>query len=97
IRDKKQIQLVVQLESWDPKKNYDRIGAEENTVDILGVHVPLVIVPIKPGRYVPVIIETAARNERLKKMGYYSAKEFNRNVMNWLETESTREIFLNEK
>lgn len=97
IRDKKQIQLVVQLESWDQKKNYDRIGAEENTVDILGVHVPLVIVPIKPGRYVPVIIETAARNERLKKMGYYSAKEFNRNVMNWLETESTREIFLNEK
>jgi HPr kinase/phosphorylase len=97
IRDKKQIQLVVRLESWDQKKNYDRIGAEENTVDILGVHVPLVIVPIKPGRYVPVIIETAARNERLKKMGYYSAKEFNRNVMNWLETESTREIFLNEK
>ena len=55
------------------------------------------IVPIKPGRNIPVIIETAARNERLKKMGYYSAKEFNRNVMNWLETESTREIFLNEK
>lgn len=97
IRDKKQIQLVVQLESWDQKKNYDRIGAEENTLDILGVHVPLVIIPIKPGRSVPVIIETAARNERLKKMGYYSAKEFNRNVMNWLETESTREIFLNEK
>jgi len=97
IRDKKQIQLVVQLEFWDPEKNYDRIGAEENTVDILGVHVPCVVIPIKPGRNIPVIIETAARNERLKKMGYYSAREFNRNVMNWLETESTREIFLNEK
>jgi HPr kinase/phosphorylase len=97
IRDRKQIQLVVSLETWDQSKNYDRIGAEENTVDILGVHVPLVTVPIKPGRNVPVIIETAARNERLKKMGFYSAKEFNRNVMNWLETESTREIFLNEK
>jgi HPr kinase/phosphorylase len=97
IRDKKQIQLVVQLEFWDPKKNYDRIGAEEATVDILGVHVPCVTVPIKPGRNIPVIIETAARNERLKKMGYYSAREFNRNVMNWLEGESTREIFLNEK
>jgi HPr kinase/phosphorylase len=97
IRDKKQIQLVVQLEFWNSDKNYDRIGAEENTVDILGVHVPCVTVPIKPGRNIPVIIETAARNERLKKMGYYSAREFNRNVMNWLEGESTREIFLNEK
>jgi HPr kinase/phosphorylase len=97
IRDKKRIQLVVQLELWNPEKNYDRIGAEEATEDILGVHVPCVTVPIKPGRNVPVIIETAARNERLKKMGYYSAREFNRNVMNWLEGESTREIFLNEK
>jgi HPr kinase/phosphorylase len=56
-----------------------------------------VTVPIKPGRNIPVIIETAARNERLKKMGYYSAREFNRNVMNWLEGESTRGIFLDGK
>ncbi len=97
IRDKKQIQLVAQLEAWDPKKSYDRIGAEEDTINILGVQVPYLLIPIKPGRNIPVIIETAARNERLKKMGYYSAKEFNRNVMNWLETESTRTIFLNEK
>ena len=97
IRDRKQIQLVCQLENWDPNKNYDRIGAEENTIEILGVHVPLVVIPIKPGRNIPVIIETAARNERLKKMGYHSAKEFNRNVQNWLETESTRAIFLSEK
>jgi HPr kinase/phosphorylase len=97
IRDRKQVQLVCQLENWDPHKNYDRIGAEENTIEILGVHVPLVVIPIKPGRNIPVIIETAARNERLKKMGYYSAKEFNRNVQNWLETESTRAIFLNER
>ena len=97
IRDKKQIQLVVILESWNPQKNYDRIGAEEATVEILGVHVPSVLIPIKPGRNIPVIIETAARNERLKKMGYYSAKEFSRNVMSWLETESTRAIFLNQK
>jgi HPr kinase/phosphorylase len=97
IRDKKQIQLVAQLEAWDPKKSYDRIGSEEDTINILGVQVPSLLIPIKPGRNIPVIIETAARNERLKKMGYYSAKEFNRNVMNWLETESTRAIFLNEK
>jgi len=97
IRDRKQIQLVCQLENWDPQKNYDRIGAEENTVELLGVHVPLVVIPIKPGRNIPVIIETAARNERLKKMGYNSAKEFNRNVQTWLETESTRAMFGSEK
>ena len=97
IRDRKQVQLVCQLENWDPQKNYDRIGAEENTIEILGVHVPLVVIPIKPGRNIPVIIETAARNERLKKMGYHSAKEFNRNVQTWLETESTRAIFGSEK
>ena len=97
IRDKKQIQLVAQLEPWDPQKTYDRVGADEDTINILGVQVPYLLIPIKPGRNIPIIIETAARNERLKKMGYYSAKEFNRNVMNWLETESTRAIFLNEK
>ncbi|MBA7662279.1 HPr kinase/phosphorylase [subsurface metagenome] len=97
IRDKKQIQLVVQLENWDSKKSYDRIGAEVPNIDILGVAVPYLIVPVKPGRNIPVIIETAAMNERLKKLGYHSAKEFTHNVMKWLETESVREIFLDEK
>jgi HPr kinase/phosphorylase len=96
IRDKKQIQMAVRLEDWDPDKNYDRIGAEENFMEILGVQVPYIVIPVKPGRNIPVIIETAAMNERLKKMGYYSAKEFSKNVMRWLETESAKAIFLSE-
>jgi HPr kinase/phosphorylase len=96
IRDKKQIQMAVRLEDWDADKNYDRIGAEENFMEILGVQVPYIVIPVKPGRNIPVIIETAAMNERLKKMGYYSAKEFSKNVMRWLETESAKAIFLNE-
>jgi HPr kinase/phosphorylase len=96
IRDKKQIQVAVKLEEWDPGKNYDRIGAEENFTDILGVQVPYLLIPVKPGRNIPILIETAAMNERLKKMGYYSAKEFSRNVSRWLESESARAIFLNE-
>ncbi|MBN2552700.1 MAG: HPr kinase/phosphorylase [Spirochaetales bacterium] len=96
IRDKKQIQMAVRLEDWDPEKNYDRIGAEENFMEILGVQVPYNVIPVKPGRNIPVIIETAAMNERLKKMGYYSAKEFSKNVMRWLETESAKAIFLSE-
>jgi HPr kinase/phosphorylase len=96
IRDKKQVQMAVKLEEWDPDKSYDRIGAEENFIEILGVQVPHLVIPVKPGRNIPILIETAAMNERLKKMGYYSAKEFSRNVMKWLETESARAIFLNE-
>jgi HPr kinase/phosphorylase len=96
IRDKKQIQMAVRLEDWDSNKNYDRIGAEENFMEILGVQVPYIVIPVKPGRNIPVIIETAAMNERLKKMGYYSAKEFSKNVMRWLETESAKAIFLSE-
>jgi HPr kinase/phosphorylase len=93
IRDKKQIQLVVQLEEWDNSKEYDRIGMEDNTIEILGVNVPCLEVPVKPGRNVPIIIETGAMNERLKKLGYHSAKEFNRSIMNWLETERARSFY----
>ncbi|MBN1836013.1 MAG: HPr kinase/phosphorylase [Spirochaetales bacterium] len=96
IRDKKQIQMVVKLEEWDASKSYDRIGAEENFTEILGVQVPYLLIPVKPGRNIPIIIETGAMNERLKKMGYYSAKEFSKNVMKWLESESAKAIFLNE-
>ncbi len=96
IRDKKQIQLVVHLEDWDSNKEYDRIGSEESTMDILGVNVPYLLIPVRPGRNIPIIIETAAMNERLKKMGYYSAKEFNKNVMKWLESESVRAAFLDD-
>ncbi len=93
IRDKKQIQLVCALEEWDSSKVYDRIGTEEKTMDILGVHVPQLDIPVKPGRNIPIIVETAAMNERLKKMGYHSAKEFNQNILRWLESENARAVY----
>ncbi|MFP4152862.1 MAG: HPr(Ser) kinase/phosphatase [Alkalispirochaeta sp.] len=97
IRDEKQIQLICQLEVWDSKKAYDRIGAEERTWEILGVGTPYLEIPVKPGRNVPIIIETAAMNERLKKMGYYSAREFNQTVMRWLDSENARRAYLQKK
>ncbi len=97
IRDSKQIQLIVELELWDSDKQYDRIGAEEHTRDILGVKVPDLQVPVKPGRNVPIIIETAAMNERLKKMGYFSAKEFNQSVLKWLESEHARNAYFQNR
>lgn len=92
IRDKKQIQLVVHLDEWDSNKNYDRVG-ENLTETLLGITVPKVEIPVKPGRNVPIIIETAARNERLKMLGYYSAKEFDQSVLKWLESETARNMY----
>ncbi|MFA5570793.1 MAG: HPr(Ser) kinase/phosphatase [Sphaerochaetaceae bacterium] len=96
IREKKQVQLLVHLEPWDSNKNYERVG-EELTELILGIPVPKVEVPVKPGRNVPIIIETAARNERLKKLGYFSAKEFDQSVLSWLESESARNLYYNNE
>ena len=97
IREDKQVQLICQLEVWDAQKAYDRIGAEERTKEILGVATPYLEIPVKPGRNIPIIIETAAMNERLKKMGYYSAREFNQNVMRWLDSENARKAYLQKK
>jgi HPr kinase/phosphorylase len=96
IRDKKQIQLVVKLENWDPDKNYDRLGAEETYEELLGVNVPRIELPVKPGRNIPVIIETAAMNERLKNMGYHAAKEFNHNILKWIESETARSVYFGQ-
>ncbi|OJF77398.1 MAG: HPr kinase/phosphorylase [Treponema sp. CETP13] len=86
IREQKQVQLVVKLEEWDAQKVYDRLGTEENTMDLLGVKIPMLEIPVKPGRNIPIILETAAMNERLKTMGYFSAREFNQNVLKWIES-----------
>jgi HPr kinase/phosphorylase len=93
IRDEKNVQFVVKLEEWDANKLYDRVGIEENTTEFLGVKIPLIEIPVKPGRNVPIIIETAAKNERLKSQGYFSALEFNRNVLKWIETETAQRAY----
>ena len=94
IRDRMEIQLVVELENWDASKDYDRLGIQDVTIDILGVKIPYLKMPVRPGRNIPILIETAAKNERLKEMGYYSAREFNQNVLKWLESENARTVYL---
>jgi HPr kinase/phosphorylase len=96
IRDQKRIQLVVVLEEWDSQKHYDRLGSEEKVMDILGVSIPKLEIPVKPGRNIPIIIETAAMNERLKKMGYNSAKEFNQNILRWIESDTSRSVYFGQ-
>jgi len=74
------IDMVIQLEPWDSEKVYDRMGIENEYTDILGVHVPHTVVPVKPGRNLAVIIEVAAMNNRQKKMGYNAARELMHNL-----------------
>lgn len=69
------IELVIQLEEWDATKAYDRLGLDNEYANILDVRVPIVTVPVTPGRNLAVIVETAAMNNRQKKMGYSGAKE----------------------
>ncbi len=94
IREKKQVQMVVNLEMWEDGKNYDRVG-EELTIDLLGIQLPRIELPVQAGRNIPILIETAARNERLKRLGYHSAKEFDRSVKEWLESEATKRRYYN--
>lgn len=69
------IDMVVQLEQWDAAKVYDRMGMHDEYTDILGLEVPCLTIPVKPGRNLAVIIEVAAMNNRQKKMGFNAAQE----------------------
>ena len=69
------IDIVINLENWDPQKVYDRMGLDNEYTEILGIKVPALTIPVKPGRNLAVIIEVAAMNNRQKKMGYNAATE----------------------
>lgn len=75
VKPTEKIEVVMNLEIWDSKKSYDRMGLDNNNINILGVDVPVITIPVKPGRNLAVIIEVAAMNYRQKKMGYNAAYE----------------------
>lgn len=74
------IDMVIQLEQWDTNKVYDRMGLDNEYAEILGIKVPLVTIPVKPGRNLAIIIEVASMNNRQKKMGYNAAQELMHNL-----------------
>ena len=76
----KSIDMVIHMEKWDSSKEYDRLGLTEETVTILGVKVPYQTMPVRPGRNLAIIIEVAARNLSLKRMGYSAAHELDRRL-----------------
>jgi len=85
IRSQKRISMVIQLEIWDEKKQYDRLGLDEDTMKIMDVHLPKATIPVRPGRNLAVIIEVAAMNFRLKRMGVNTAEEFSDRLTKMIE------------
>ncbi len=87
----KTIDLVMHMEQWDEHKEYDRLGLTEETITIMGVKVPHQIMPVRPGRNLAIIIEVAARNLSLKRLGYSAAHELDRRLMDMIAKNSNGE------
>lgn len=81
VKDTEKVNLVINLEHWVNGKMYDRLGLDNETMDILGIEVPSITIPVKPGRNLAIIFEIAAMNNRQKRMGYNTAEEFNKRLM----------------
>ena len=80
VKESEKIDIVLSLENWSQDTKYDRFGLEYEQYDILGLQVPMITIPIKPGRNLAVIIEVAAMNNRLKRLGYNAAAELNKRL-----------------
>jgi HPr kinase/phosphorylase len=87
VRDRKKIELVVELLDWDTNTDYERVGLREDKYRLLGIDLPLVRVPISPGRNVSAIIELACRNHVLKKEGVDTARELEEKVLKATQSE----------
>lgn len=85
IREKKIIDMMLELVEWDPAQEYDRLGVDDHRTTILGVDIPHIIIPVRPGRNLGSIIEVAARNFLLKGMGYHSARDFHERLLSRME------------
>jgi HPr kinase/phosphorylase len=81
IREQKKIELVIELMEWDTQQEYDRLGFEDEKYAILEVELPMLRIPVTPARNLTTIIEVAARNHLLKVMGYDSALEFEKKLL----------------
>ncbi len=76
VRERKKVELVVELEEWQPDVEYDRLGLDDSTYSLLGVELPYLVIPVRHGRNTTTLVEVAARNLLLKRQGHHSAREF---------------------
>ncbi|MGE5246316.1 MAG: HPr(Ser) kinase/phosphatase [Betaproteobacteria bacterium] len=73
-RSSKRVEMAVQLERWDPGREYERLGLDEEFYEILGLRVPLIRMPVAPGRNIAILVEVAARNQLLRARGHHAAR-----------------------
>lgn len=85
IRTHKDIELVIKLQMWEDQTAYDRLGLDEEMIQILDVDVPCILLPVRPGRNLAVILEVAAMNQRLKRMGYNAARDLSERMTRSME------------
>ena len=80
VKMSEKVDMIIHLEPWEADKNYDRIGLENTHTEILGIKIPSLTIPVKPGRNLAIIIEVAAMNNRQKRMGYNAARQLLTNL-----------------
>lgn len=80
VKESEKIDMIIHLEAWEKGKQYDRLGLVNEYTNILGLDIPSLTIPVKPGRNLAVIFEVAAMNNRQKRMGYNAAEELNRRI-----------------
>jgi HPr kinase/phosphorylase len=90
-RTAKRVELVVQLERWEPGREYDRLGIDDEFYETLGVRVPMVRMPVAPGRNVAILVEIAARNQLLRSRGHHAARRLVERLDRRLQSESEPE------
>ena len=88
VEQRKHIDLVISIEMWSPNKHYDRLGSGDKRIEILEISLPLIEIPVRPGRSLATIVEIAARSWSLRAEGYSAANELDRRL---------RESFLNDR
>ena len=82
VKMQENINLMIKLELWNNEKIYDRLGLDDQYTDILGIQVPSLVIPVRPGRNLAIIVEVAAMNHRQKKMGYNAARVISERFIN---------------
>ncbi|MBI1883889.1 MAG: HPr(Ser) kinase/phosphatase [Chlamydiae bacterium] len=81
VMQEKEVELVVSLEDWKSEKEYDRLGMDEQFYRLFDVDLPHVLVPVRPGRDLALLVEVAALNQRLRKMGYHASRDLNQELI----------------
>lgn len=85
VKASEKIDLIINIEQWEKNKKYDRLGLNTEYTEILGIKIPSITIPVKPGRNLAVIVEVAAMNNRQKRMGYNAAEELNDRITKSME------------